>query len=45
MQARGERQKQPLANDVVECCLVNKRTATQEMQREVTSQSENCCVY
>ena len=40
MQARGERQKQPLANDVAECCFVNKRTATQEMQRKVTSQSE-----
>ena len=45
MQARGERQKQLLANDVAERCFVNKRTATQEMRREVTSQSENCCVY
>ena len=41
MQARGERQKQSLAVDVAKCCLVNKRTATQEMHRKVTSQSEN----
>ena len=45
MQARGERQKQPLAVDVAKCCFVSKRTATQEMQRKVTSQSENCCGY
>ena len=36
MKARGERQKQPLAVEVAKCCFVNKRTATQEMQRKVT---------
>ena len=45
MQTRGERQKQPLTVHVAKCCFVNKRTATQEIQRKVTSQSENCCGY
>ena len=34
MQARGERQKQPLAVDEAKCCLVTKRKATQEMPAE-----------
>ena len=40
MQAHGERKKQRLAVDVAKCCLVNKRTATQEMRAEKGNKSE-----
>ena len=45
MKARGERQKQPLAVDVAKCCLVNKRTATQEMQRKVTVRAKTAADF